>query len=289
MSEAAAGAERPASERPGAERAGGPPANAWWRDFFDDSYFDLHASLFPEAESRREVAAMAELLGLPQDARILDLPCGWGRHTALFPEAGMQTFGADLSVPLLRRAADALADAGASLRLAAADLRELPFADASFDAAVNVFTSLGLLLDDEEDLRALREVRRVLRPDGAFLLESMHRDDVIAHYARRDRWTLPDGTEVRVRRRFDPVTGISHERLRWRRRDSDGTASRGEKRHALRLRTATEIDRLLKAAGFTRIVYFGDWDGSALEHDSERVIARAAFGGAPRRGRGARP
>src|SRR5207249_8700768 len=66
---------------------------------------------------------------------------------------------------------------------------------------------------DLEDLRALREVVRVLVPGGVFLLESMHRDDVVASYGEKDAWMLPNGTRVEVRRRFDPVSGVSHEDL----------------------------------------------------------------------------
>lgn len=242
----------------------------WWRTYFDDVFFRLHDPLFTEAASREEVAAMRELLALPVDARILDVPCGWGRHTSLFAEAGLAAFGADISTDLLARAEPGVRPRQA--RYAAADVRALPFADASFDAVVNVFTSLGLFLDDAEDVRALAEARRVLAPGGALLLESMHRDEVIAAYAERDRWRLPDGTEIRVRRRFDPVTGVSHERWRWR--SSDGREA-GEKRHTLRLRTATEIDRLLRAAGFEDVVYYGDWDGSPLTHEAERLIAVA--------------
>lgn len=243
---------------------------AWWRTYFDDTFFHLHDDLFPEEDSRNEVAAALEFLGLPTGSRILDLPCGWGRHTNLLPEAGYEAFGADLSVDLLRRAVDDAADANLPNRYAAADIRHLPFRNASFDAVLNLFTSLGLFLDDDEDIRALREARRVLRPGGFFLLESMHRDDVIATYAERDEWNLPNGIEVRVRRRFDPVTGISEERLRWRWGDE-----RGRKRHALKLRTATEIDQLLRAAGFEEITYYGDWDGERLCYDSPRVIAIA--------------
>jgi SAM-dependent methyltransferase len=237
----------------------------WWRaGFFDDAYFHLHDPFFPEAASRAEVAAMIELLGLPYAARILDAPCGWGRHTTLFAEAGFVAFGADLSVDLLGHTT------GGAAGFAAADVRALPFADHSFDAVVNVFTSLGLFARAADDILALAEARRVLAPGGTFLLETMHRDEIMAVYAEKDAWTLPDGTEVRVRRRFDPVTGISHERLRWKRGEQSG-----EKRHALRLRTATEVDALLRAAGYSAITYCGDWSGEPLRYDSPRLIAMA--------------
>jgi hypothetical protein len=64
--------------------------------------------------------------------------------------------------------------------------------------------------------------------------------------------------------------------IRWRR----GT-ERGEKRHALRLRTATEIDRLLKASGFAEITYHGDWDGSPFHYRADRLIALARNGRHP--------
>ena len=235
----------------------------WWRDYFGADFFQLHVDLFPEELSRREVAGMLELLRVPSDARILDVPCGWGRHTALFAEQGYDVVGADLSYELLRRG-----DRGAWY--VAADVRALPFADASFDVVINVFTSLGLFLDDAEDLAALREAWRLLEPGGRLLLESMHRDDVVADYAERDRWMLPDGTEVRVRRRFDAVSGVSHERLQWRRGEE-----RGRKQHALRLRTATEIAALLRAAGFDDVVYYGDWDGRRFSFRDASLIAVA--------------
>jgi ubiquinone/menaquinone biosynthesis C-methylase UbiE len=245
-------------------------AAPWWRSYFDDDFFELHVSFFPESRSRREVAGMLELLALPLGARVLDAPCGWGRHTELLAEAGCATCGADLSYDLLRRAPRRPQATGHAC-YAACDVRALPFRDASFDAVINVFTNLGLFLDDEDDRAALREAHRVLRPGGALLLETMHRDDVIRSYAARDEWTLPDGTQVRVRRRFDAVAGVSHERLRWRR----GRA-RGRKAHSLRLRTATEIDALLRSAGFQQIRHYRDWHGRPFTYRAESLIAVAA-------------
>jgi SAM-dependent methyltransferase len=178
----------------------------WWRHHFDDAYFALHDPLFTETASRQEVAGMVELLGLAQGAHVLDAPCGWGRHAGLLAEAGCEVFGADLSWDLLRRAPRAADSAEGSANsaeaptntaeiraadsddvpadrplYAASDIRALPFADGSFDAVINVFTSLGLFLDDAEDVAALGEAHRVLRPGGALLLESMHRGDVVGY------------------------------------------------------------------------------------------------------------
>jgi ubiquinone/menaquinone biosynthesis C-methylase UbiE len=236
----------------------------------------MHDPLFSEQRSRREVAGMRELLGLPVGARVLDAPCGWGRHALLLAEAGCDVIGADVSWNLLRRAVTIRptdATPPSEPQYVTADIRFLPFADASFDAVINVFTSLGLFLSDGEDRAALREARRLLRPGGALLLESMHRDDVIASYAERDEWSLPDGTEIRVRRRFDPVRGVSHERLKWRRGEETGRKS-----HSLKLRTATEIDALLRAAGFAEVAYYGDWDAGPFHHQAESLIAVALQG-----------
>ena len=46
-------------------------------------------------------------------------------------------------------------------------------------------------------------------------------------------------------------------------------------RHALRLRTATEVDGLLRAAGFTGMRYYGDWSGEPFTHESPTLIVVA--------------
>lgn len=247
-------------------------------DFFDDAYHRLMAPFHPEAETRREVAALREVLALSQDDAVLDLGCGWGRHLRLLAEAGHRVVGVDLSPALLRRARTG----PRRLRLVAGDMRRLPFADASFDAVFNLATSLGLFLDDRDAVGALAEARRVLRPAGRLLIEGMHRDDVVAGYAERDAWTMEDGTEVRVRRRFDAVRGVSHEVLRW-----SGPHGAGAKRHSLRPRTATELVGLVEAAGLEVAGAYGGWAMERFGRESERLVLVCAEAGAPRAVRGA--
>jgi SAM-dependent methyltransferase len=239
--------------------------------FFDDAYFRLLEPFHTEAESRHETAALRELLGLTQSDRILDLGCGWGRHTSLLDAAGHHVIGLDLSLALLRRVRWVGTPAGAGPPLVAGDMLRLPMADAAFDVVLNLATSLGLFTEDRSAVRALAEARRVLRPGGRFLLEGMHREDVEAAFAARDEWTLDDGTTVRARRRFDSVRGVSHEVLRW-----DGPAGAGEKRHSLRLRTAREVGALLASAGLEVVARWGGWAGEPFRSTAPRLIVLAA-------------
>lgn len=241
-------------------------------ELFDDVYRRLLAPFHPEREARVEVAGLRELLGLAQDDRILDLGCGWGRHLVLLRAAGHDVTGLDASRALLdaarRREAEAGVGKGRPVGLVRGEMRALPFRERHFDAVLNLATSLGLFLDDPPAVMALAEARRVLRPGGRLVLEGMHRDDVVAHFATRDRWRLEDRTEVRARRRFDAVRGVSHEVLRWR--GPDG--SRGVKRHALRVRSATELVGLVERADLAVRAVHGDLWGRPFHHDSGRIV-----------------
>jgi len=77
-------------------------------------------------------------------------------------EEGARIFAVDLSDVVTRTAAERAAEAGVELALAKGDIRELPYADDSFDC---VYT-MGTIEHIEEYDQALREIHRVLRPGG---------------------------------------------------------------------------------------------------------------------------
>jgi SAM-dependent methyltransferase len=126
-------------------------------------------------------------LGLPPAARILDAGCGSGRNMVELARYGGVT-GIELSetsVALARRRGAGEVISGSVL--------EMPFADASFDLAV----SLDVIEHLEDDLTALRELRRTVAPGGALLvtvpayqwLWSGH-DEINHHHRRYTRRSL---------------------------------------------------------------------------------------------------
>lgn len=110
-----------------------------------------------------ELDALRRLLG-PGSGRCLDIGCGNGVSTAVVAELDWTTVGVDVSTELL----DLARARGIEVQEAAADA--LPFEDATFDAAISVWTHT-----DIEDFRAaLREAARVLRPAAPLVYVGGH-------------------------------------------------------------------------------------------------------------------
>jgi demethylmenaquinone methyltransferase/2-methoxy-6-polyprenyl-1,4-benzoquinol methylase len=103
----------------------------------------------------RRLAARAVVR--PGDA-VLDACCGTGDLALEAERAGGRVTGLDFSERMLERARRK----SATVEWVRGDVLELPFADASFDAA-----TVGFGIRNVEDLEAgLRELARVLRPGG---------------------------------------------------------------------------------------------------------------------------
>jgi SAM-dependent methyltransferase len=126
-------------------------------------------------------------LGLPKPARILDAGCGSGRNMVELGRLGTVT-GVELSATSVALARGR--DAG---EVIAGSVLEMPFADDSFDLAV----SLDVIEHLEDDLAALRELRRTVAPGGVLLvtvpayqwLWSGH-DEINHHHRRYTRRSL---------------------------------------------------------------------------------------------------
>jgi SAM-dependent methyltransferase len=126
-------------------------------------------------------------LGLPPRPRILDAGCGSGRNMVDLARYGTVT-GVELSETSVE-----LARARGCGEVVAGSVLEMPFTDDSFELAA----SLDVIEHLEDDLAALRELRRTVAPGGALLITvpayqwlwSGH-DEINHHHRRYTRRSL---------------------------------------------------------------------------------------------------
>ena len=94
---------------------------------------------------------------------LLDAGVGTGRNFPYYP-AGSPVVGIDLSPAMLMRAQRRRNALGTAVELREMNVMEMEFSDDSFDAVVSTF--LFCVLDAKDQEPALKELRRVCRPNG---------------------------------------------------------------------------------------------------------------------------
>src|SRR5262245_32180427 len=109
-------------------------SQAWYETFFDGIVLDMWSDAVPPEQTRLEADFLARELRLAPRARVLDVPCGLGRHALEMASRGFEMTGVDLSGDAITRARRAADAARLAIDLRQADMRNLPW-EAAFDAA----------------------------------------------------------------------------------------------------------------------------------------------------------
>jgi SAM-dependent methyltransferase len=143
-------------------------------------------------------------LGVRAGMRVLDLGCGEGRHTFEAYRRGARVASLDLSADGLATTArwcGAMRLAGEAPPAASAapvrgDLRRLPFPDASFDRVI----ASEVLEHITDDVTAIAELARVLRPDGRAAVTVPRYWPERVCWALSDRYHETEGGHVRIYR-----------------------------------------------------------------------------------------
>jgi len=150
---------------------------------------------------------------LPEGARVLELGCGpaklWRENLERVPDGWRVTL-TDASPGMMREARTYLTDAPRRFEYEVADVQDLPYDDASFDAVI----AIHMLYHVPDQPRALTEMRRVLRPGGRVYASTNGKThmqeigDLAAHFAegetleriraahRLNSFRLEDGLEM---------------------------------------------------------------------------------------------
>ncbi|MCX7702481.1 MAG: methyltransferase domain-containing protein [Planctomycetota bacterium] len=236
----------------------------WWRYIFDATYLKTDGDVVDDANiTKKEVDTFSAILKMDTSDKILDLCCGQGRHSLELARRGFQNVeGLDRSHYLIQKAKAQAKKENLNVKFREGDARKLPYPPDSFDVVLILGNSFGYFDTVRDDLRVLKEVKRVLKPWGKLLIDAADGEYLRQNYKPRS-WEWIDKKHFVCRERslsFDRQCLISREVV--------VQVEKGvivDQFYSERLYTRETLMELLKTVGFDDIV-----SHSVISPDSQR-------------------
>ncbi len=235
---------------------------------WDQTY--LLSELPPAAETAEEVEFICEALELMQEATVLDLCCGQGRHGQLLADRGMKVVGLDSSRFLLTEAQKNGSSSQSRLHLVEGDTRHIPLKPVC-DAVINLFTSFGFF-EDSDNKRVITAIAASLKPSGKFLLEHWNPYVVLQLNQTRNWWWMSESLLALAEVEYDPASGQLFD---YRTVIDLSTGAVQESVNRIRFYFPTELEEILASAGLKVCAMYGDFDYSPFLTESRRLVTIA--------------
>lgn len=245
---------------------------SWHENYFDDIWLRVAVN-FGGPMAAEEADFVCRALGLEAGMRVLDMPCGYGRHSIELARCGIAVTGVDSSPASIRVAADAAraASLGPLAGFQVGDMRTFALADPA-DAVIVLQDSIGLMADDEQNLQVLRNIRRSLVPGGKLLIDVVNLFHVIRAMIAPRQWArLADGTVYAEEREYDFRAGRLLDKIELFTPEGEHFT----RSSSVRIYTLPEFDAMLRAAGYQISQTYGGFDGSPYGGESMLLIVVA--------------
>lgn len=236
-------------------------------DFFSHGSPFLRHPLLTEERTRQEIDFLVNSLPLAPGSRVLDLGCGYGRHSIELARRGHRVLGIDPAAAMIEAAEKQAHAEGVDVAFQQVAAEDFTSAE-PFDAAICLFTTLGQVAPaSHNDNRGLLEtVARSLTAGGRFALELPQKQPALASLKPSDRFG-DDTNYTEVQRSYQAQTGIVTERFH---RVSPARAQTYDLRY--RLFSRRDVTGLLAAAGLPILKSHQGYTCTDLSDDSPFML-----------------
>jgi len=233
----------------------------WFETWFDTTYYHTLYKHRDNREAEKFISNLLHSLKLPEGSECLDLACGKGRHSLFLNKKNLNVTGLDLSVNSIESAKSMEND---TLKFDVHDMREI-YQDKKFNAIFNLFTSFGYFDSNQDNLKVLFSVRKMLRDNGVLVIDFMNAKKTVANLVESEQKEI-DGIEFKLKRSFDGEH--IHKNIQFKNDKRD--FSFNERVQAL---TKEDFESLLDESGFKIEKLYGDFDLNPFDEDkSNRLI-----------------
>jgi SAM-dependent methyltransferase len=250
------------------------PLFAWYADFFTELPNAFWRAAVPPEMTAAEVDFIIRMAGLGSGGRVLDVPCGSGRHTLELARRGCQVTGLDVSAEAIEHANNTAAAEQLRVDLRRGDMRTLP-TDIRVEAAVCMGNAFGYL-DHAGTRKFLTDLAGLVTPGGTLILDyGFVAEALLPHLTLEEPPMTIGGIEATSVNDYDTANS------RW---ITTFTFRRGDEEHrgtsVQHVYTCAEVTRLVTEAGFSQISLYGDTEETPFRFGSSRLLVVARKGAA---------
>jgi len=155
--------------------------------FFDGYYKDIWRHIFPEKTTQAEVDFMIEEAKLQQGDHVLDVMCGYGRHSLELANRGINVTAVDNLNDYINEIKEKIENKNLSVESICTDILEMQL-DQEFDAAICMGNSLQFF-DEEDSSRILSNISAHLKPGGKFFINTWSLAEIAVKNFKDKTWS----------------------------------------------------------------------------------------------------
>lgn len=232
----------------------------WYASWFDTPFYHILYKDRDYAEAEAFMTTLTNYLNLPEQAKILDLACGKGRHSIFLNKLGYDVIGADLSENSI---AHAKQFENNTLHFKVHNMC-LPYGE-TFDAVFNLFTSFGYFENESDNLSTIKAIKADLNEFGFGVIDFMNSNYVINNLVEKDTKTV-DGIDFNMTRRVENGYIIKDISFTFEGEDY-------QFQEHVKAFTLSDFETLFEKAGVYLLDVFGDYKLNKFDaKNSERLI-----------------
>lgn len=242
---------------------------SWFEEWFDSPLYEFLYAYRNHEEASKLADHIQREIPVDEYQTIVDVGCGRGRHSITLAERGYNVTGFDLSPQAIVKAEKIASERGLNnVTFLVNDMRQ-PIAG-QFDAALNLFTTFGYFLEDEENERVLKSVNSMLKKNGLFLIDYFNSKEVKKELVPKERGSHL-GIEYAIRRYVE--NSCVYKNIRFNGEDFENPKEYTER---VKLYDKQWFEKVLRRSGFSIRRVWGSYSGDAFDEScSPRLIILA--------------
>ncbi|MBN2479350.1 MAG: methyltransferase domain-containing protein [Parachlamydiales bacterium] len=248
----------------------------WWKNLFNSMYIKTDADVVENEENtHREIDDIIKFSNVNKDSKILDICCGQGRHILEFAKRGfLNLTGVDRSQYLIRLAKKRASNQSFFfINFFEGDARKIKLPTTNFDLVTILGNSFGYFEQQEDDLKVLKEMNRILSSKGILILDISNGDHLKNHFEPRSwEWIDKSYLVCRERSLIDNNRLISREIIVH--------VNKGvivDQFYAERLYDFQTIKHLLELADFTNIELLDSFESLSTRNQDLGMMANRMY------------